>query len=75
MPERKPRRMIGTPRAPRPAKGDWQWGLGDLAIGCLPVLVIALIEIAAALTLIWLAIEYALPWVIDVVIDAVEQRD
>lgn len=75
MPDPKPRRMIGTPRAPRQAKAPWQWGVIEMAGGCLGVLVLAAIEIAAVLALVYLAVEYALPWVIDVVMDAVEQRD
>lgn len=75
MPDRKPRRMIGRPRTPRPAKGPWQWGAPEMAAGCLGWLVLVVIEIAAALALLYLLVEFALPLVIDVVLDAVEQRE
>jgi len=72
MPERKPRRMIGVPRAPRLSRDP---GAGMLAAGCLGWVVLVIIEIAAFLLLGYLIIEHLLPWVIDVVMDAVEQRD
>lgn len=76
MPDRKPRRMIGVPRAPRPSRdpGDGP-GAGLLAAGCVGWLALVAIEALAVFALVYLAVEYALPWVIDVVMDAVEQRD
>jgi cobalamin biosynthesis protein CobD/CbiB len=71
----KPRRMIGVPRAPRLSKPAWQWGGAEMVVGCLLWLVLVVIEIAAVLAVVYLAIEYALPWIVDVVMDAVEQRE
>lgn len=75
MPDRKPRRMIGRPRDPRPAKGPWQWGAPELAAGCVGWLALVAIEVLAVFALVYLAVEYALPWVIDAVMDTVEQRE
>lgn len=75
MPDPKPRRMIGRPRAPRMSKPPWQWGLPELMAGGLLWLVLVLIEIAAVLVLLHVAIEYVLPWIVDAVMDAVEQRE
>lgn len=72
MPDRKPRRMIGAPRAPRPPRDA---GLAVLAAGCLGWVALVIVEIAAVLLLGYAIIEWLLPWVIDVVMDAVEQRD
>lgn len=72
MPDRKPRRMIGRPRAPHPPRDA---GIGMLAGGCLGLVVLVIVEIAAVLLLGYVVIEWLLPWVIDVVMDAVEQRD
>jgi cobalamin biosynthesis protein CobD/CbiB len=67
--------MVGVPRPPRMSKPPWQWGAAELVAGGLLWLVLVLIEIAAVLALIYVAIEYALPWVVDAVMDAVEQRE
>lgn len=75
MPDPKSHRMIGRPRAPRLSKPPWQWGAAELAAGGLLWLVLVLIEIAAALAVLYVAIEYVLPWIVDAVMDAVEQRE
>jgi cobalamin biosynthesis protein CobD/CbiB len=67
--------MVGVPRAPRLSKPAWQWGAAELVAGGLLWLALVVIEIAAVLAVVYLAIEYALPWVVDVVMDAVEQRE
>lgn len=72
MPDRKPRRMIGVPRAPKPSRDP---GAGLLAAGCVGWLALVAIEALVVFALVYLAVEYALPWVIDSVMDTVEQRD
>lgn len=72
MPDRKPRRMIGRPRVPKPSPDP---GAGMLALGCLGWVLLVMVEIAAVLLLGYFVIEWLLPWVIDVVMDAVEQRE
>ncbi len=73
--DRKPRRMIGVPRAPKMSKPPWQWGATEMGAGCLLWAVLVLIEIAAFAVVVWLAVEFVLPLLVDIVMDAVEQRD
>lgn len=75
MPDRKPRRMIGRPRAPQMSKPPWQWGAAEFAVGCVGWLLMVALYVLCLVVMVWAVVEYVLPWIIDVVMDAVEQRD
>jgi hypothetical protein len=70
--------MVGTPRPQPPSKTPFRWRVFDAMWGLAELAVIGLLWLALLLVggvLIWVAIEGALPWVVGVVMDAVEQRD
>lgn len=65
-----------TPRKPtrRPMKGDMESAMAPAILGCLGVALMWLLSITGIVVLVWLVIQYGVPWVIDVVMDAVEDR-
>lgn len=74
MPDRKPRRMIGRPRVPEaPARR------GDLTFRVLFAVFKVAVQItlmaAVGMVLVWALVEHVLPDVVDVILDAVEQRE
>lgn len=70
--DRKPRRTIGRPRL---SKAPWQWGAAEMIAGALLWLVLALVQLACLAAIVWAVVEWGIPWVVDVVMSAVEQRD
>lgn len=80
--DRKPRRTIGIPRPPRLSKPPWRWRAEDMAWGAAEMiavallwLVLALVQLACLAAIVWAVVEWGIPWVVDVVMSAVEQRD
>lgn len=74
MPDPKPRRMVGRPRVPAtPARR------GDLTFRVLFAVFKVAVQItlmtAVGLVLVWALVEHALPTLVDVILDAVEQRE
>lgn len=74
MPDRQPRRMIGRPREPQPStrRGDLTF---QVLFAVFKLAVSITLMAACGLVLVYLLVEYALPVAVDVVLDAVEQRE